>query len=141
MAKYSIELQSRHIYAGPQETSVSELFEAKAICEWSDDAESENDFDITIESDRNRYSESAAIDTELTAQTEVTAAHQHKVRNNFSIFTKPGFYGTFYKHTISKKLALDGNFKFFGMEFQAIPVNVDSEFFVDLGTITTPWSA
>jgi hypothetical protein len=140
MAKYSMEIQSRQIYAGPGETSVSELFEAKCICEWSDDGESEKDFDITLESDRERYSSSVAVDAALIAQTEITAAKQYKVRNDFSLYPRPGFYGSFFKHTIQKKVPADGNFKFFAMEYESVPLNMDAEFFADMVTITTPWS-
>ena len=138
--KYTLEIQSRYIYAGPRETSVSELFEAKCICEWSDDAVAEKDFDITVVSDRNRNSAPVAVDEVLAANSEVTAADQYKVRNDFSIWPLPGFFGSFFQHTIQKKVPTDGNFKFFAMEYKTVLLNVDAEFFVDMSTITHPWS-
>jgi hypothetical protein len=140
MAKYILELQSRQLYPGPRETSMTELLEAKMLCEWSDDAAVEKDFDVILESDRNRFSEPVAIDTAMVAATDVTAANQYKVRNDLALWPKPGFYGSFFKYTVQKKVPADGNFKFFGMNFQGVPINVDSEFFADMSTITTPWS-
>jgi hypothetical protein len=139
MAKYTLELQSRYNFSGPKEQSVSELFQATALCEWSDDSETEKDFTFTVESDRFRQSEYASIDTGITAKTNVTSANQHKVRNDIDLYAKCGFYGSFYKYTIQKKCPADGNFKFFGVEFKALPINVDAEFFVDMNTITVLW--
>ena len=140
MAKYTLELQSRQLYPGPRETSMSELFDAKVLCEWSDDSVVEKDFDVTLESDRNRFSEPVAVDTAIAAATDVDAADQYKVRNDVSLYPKPGFYGSFFKYTIQKKVPSDGNFKFFGVNFSAVPLNLDAEFFADMSTITTPWS-
>lgn len=140
MAKYLLEIQSRQLYAGPRESSVNELFEAKVACEWSDDAAVEKDFDITLESDRNRFSEPVAVDTAIVAATDVTTANRYKVRNDVALWPMPGFYGSFFKYTLQKKIPADGNFKFFGAAFQGIPINMDAEFFADMSTITTPWS-
>ena len=141
MAKFNLEIQSRYLYAGPRETSISELFEAKLLCEWSDDAAVEKDFDVTLGSDKYRFSEPVAVDTAISAATDVTAANQYKVRSDVSLWAKPGFYGSFFKYTIQKKMPADGNFKLFGVNLSAVPINADAEFFADLSTIITPWSA
>lgn len=139
MAKYTLEIQSRQIQPGPLETSVSELLEAVLDCEWSDDSDPENNFTILLESDRLRLSELIEIDSDKDATTNVTAGNQYKTRNNISAYPRCGFYGSYFKYTIQKKMPGDGNFKLFGVQLSVLPTNIDAEFFTSAGAIDNAW--
>lgn len=54
MAKIVMELESRAIPISQNEKDVAELFELTGMCEFNDDAESDNDFDVYLRSDYDR---------------------------------------------------------------------------------------
>lgn len=139
MAKYTLELQSRNIFTGPEENSMSELIELKLQSEWSDDSETVKDFDVTIYSDRNRLTESVAIQTSEEALTGVTAPNYFKVRDSISLYPRVGFYGSMFKYTIQKSVPLDGNFKIFGATLLAVPQTADAEFMAPMDAISNAW--
>lgn len=69
MAKITVEIESRCIYPA-DEKQVSELFDLVGLCEYSDDVESNNDFDVEVRSDLDRFSTTTSIDTAEQAQTD-----------------------------------------------------------------------
>lgn len=86
MAKRTFEVQSRPMFPSPDQSKLFELFDSNVICEYSDDTESTNDFDVAIKSDYSRYSESVAIDTAQDSKTTLPAIAGSKT--NTSYFTR-----------------------------------------------------
>lgn len=207
MAKFTLEIESRQIYFGPEERSVSELFEVNASVEYGDDWETDRDFDIEIVSDAYRQKETVAVDTaETTMANDKGAAISGtrtsavkftrgsglwagdlrgyrawaensavagsgawypivlsdaytititgtlpagcdtvyiqatpKIRHNLQVVPMPGFYGSFFKYKVTKKVPSDGNFKFFNIAANAVPTNLDPEFIAPTGDATNGW--
>jgi hypothetical protein len=139
MAKRKFELQSRNIYCGPETRSFSELFEFSAQVDFADDGLANNDFDIEIRSDYQRWKESANYMANQQYMGNLSTTNRIKVRHNIQIGMRVGFYGSFYKYTITKKIPTDGFFNWNGCQMSAIPMNVDQEFMATLDTITVGW--
>jgi len=212
MGKILLEYQSRRIYPGPKEESVSELFDAVGHCNFVDDAQSDNDFDFTMTSDAERFSSAIAYDeaeTVISAQagtaiagtrtsgslfecavgttlvvdgligytagfyadtapdtitwltiidndathvtvsggsipagsTRIIVANRAAFRHNIQLVMQAGFYGTFFQYRIDKKIPLDGNFKWSGMDLRALPrPGIDPEFLAGSGSISNGWT-
>jgi hypothetical protein len=87
MAKITVEIESRCLYPS-DEKQVSELFDLEGMCEYSDDIESENDFDIEIRSDLDRFTATFAIDTAEQAQTDQRDAAITGTRTDDTTFTR-----------------------------------------------------
>lgn len=208
MSKYNVEIQSRHLYAGPEEKSFSELFTADCNCSYADDAETDNTFTIKFESDVSRYKhtidcvssvsimdsqKSSAITGTRTSATVFTRSSgtwtastlknyyaycyvstaidsgswllvedndettitidgtlpascnrialvpRYVYRHNLQLVFPAGHYGSFYKYTLTKKVPLDGQFDWYGIAINAIPLNVDPEFIAGSGTLQNGW--
>ena len=206
MAKYTCEIDSRHIYSGPEERSVSELFELNASVEFGDDSESDNDFDIELKSDGSRFKEDVAYNTDKTVLTnqkgtsiagtrtsdtrftrtagtwtasallgyrvwaentavatsgmwidissntttslvvdgtlptgcdQISLQAKPDIRHNIQIIPLPGFYGSFFKYKVTKKVPSDGNFKWFNVTANAVLTNIDPEFIAKTGNSLT----
>jgi hypothetical protein len=209
MSKITVEIQSRCIYPA-DEKQVSELFDLVGMCEYSDDVETDNDFDVEVRSDLDRFSATSAIDTAEQAQSDqrdaaitgtrtgdtvftrsagtwtinalkayrawiynsaspdagawhdvlsnttttitvesgtiVAGANRvqlqvkTKIRHHIQITPRVDFYGSFYQYKVTKKISsVDGKFKWFGVKGNAVPRNVDSEFFAGTGEVSNGW--
>jgi hypothetical protein len=89
MAKYTMTLHSRPLYLDDQTRRVpGELFTAVGHCDYSDDAEANNDFDVTLVSDGSRYSAVIANDTALQAKTNLRGTAITGTRTSGTIFTR-----------------------------------------------------
>ena len=89
MAKFTMTLHSRPLFLDESTRRIAgELFTAVGHCEYSDDAESENDFDVTIYSDRSRYSALMATDTALKTKTNLRGTAIAGTRSAATIFTR-----------------------------------------------------
>lgn len=210
MAKYDLIIESRHIYFGPEERNISELYSVNGSCEFGDDCEANNDFDVELRSDAYRHIQSVAYDTaesaysgekgsnisggrisdtefELAVPTwtadeligyrvwaentlvagsgawfdvtdntatvltisgtlpdfsnRINLQARAKIRHNIQIVPQPGFYGSFMKYKVTKKVPVDGNFKWFGVSGEAIPTNLDPEFFAGAGISSAGWES
>jgi hypothetical protein len=185
------------------------------MCEYADDSESTNDFDVVIRSDSDRYTASVAIDTAEQAQSDqrdaaitgtrtsdtkftrsagawtassasvlglkgyrafiykdtapdsgtwhdvasnttteitveagplVTGANRvqlqcrYKIRHHVQLTPRCDFYGSFFQYKVTKKISsFDGKFKWFGVKGNAIPRNIDPEFFAGIGANSNAW--
>ena len=153
MAFYDLIIESRNMFIGPEERSVAELFEFIGICDWNDDIPEigplayNNAFIVEIISDGFRYD--AQIDfngytiepitgnviRNETALTE-DGAIVPKNRHNFQVIPQQGFYGSYFKYAINKTVPYNGFFNWSGCQMNAVPVNVDQEYFANFGTQT-----
>ena len=88
MAKITMEIESRALYVSNDERDVAELFELTGMCEYADDAESDNDFDVAVRSDLDRYTTSVACDTAETAQSDQREAAITGTRTSATEFTR-----------------------------------------------------
>jgi hypothetical protein len=93
MAKITMEIESRCLYSSNDERDVSELFELTGLCEYADDAESGNDFDINIRSDLDRFKTTVACDTAEQAQsdqteTEIIGTRTKDISDLYTQFTR-----------------------------------------------------
>jgi hypothetical protein len=88
MAKYDLIIESREIYPGPKEESVSELFDLLASLEFSDDHEAGNDFDIELRSDGSRHKESVSYDTAEVVLSNLKGTTIAGVRSYDTVFTR-----------------------------------------------------
>lgn len=88
MAKYSVTVESRRLYVGPEENSVGEMFDAVAYCQFKDDAENNNDFDITHTSDSERLENVTAYDTGEEVVSNIKGAEIAGTRSNDTTFTR-----------------------------------------------------
>jgi hypothetical protein len=106
MAKFTVTIESRHLYTGPEERSVSELWDLNIGCHFTDDGETERDFDVTLYSDAERFTANAAYDESETVISDQASAAVTGTRTNATVFTRTagswtvdqliGYYGYFY---------------------------------------------
>ena len=61
--KYDLKMESRPIYTSQDEVIVGELLSVDCRCEFRDDAELDNGFDVELRSDTDRFTESVDVDT------------------------------------------------------------------------------
>jgi len=137
MAKYTFEIQSRHLFVGPEERSVGELVKLDCYCEFTDDLVTENDFDITVYSDNQRWQETVdyAISKDYLGEDDTT--QRQLVRHNVQIVPRNDFFGSFFKYIVQKKIPIsDGKFNWYGVSGDVAPSNVDIEFFAGMGAIS-----
>lgn len=88
MAKITVEIQSRCLYIGEDERRVAELFELTGFCEYGDDWETGNDFDVNLRSDLYRYSADVNVDTSETSQSDQRATAINGTRTSATEFTR-----------------------------------------------------
>lgn len=88
MAQYSVTLQSRRLYVGPEENSVGELFDSVAYCRFKDDAENNKDFDITLKSDAERLENVTAYDTGETVVSNIKGTAVSGTRTGDTTFQR-----------------------------------------------------
>lgn len=204
MAKRTFQLISRDIFVAQKKVQVAELIAATVHCDFSDDADANNEFTYAIKSDADRFSESVRYDQNEVVETDHLGAERtgtistttfvttglvasayvgcrawayvagaesagswreivsntttnivaetafavgtnrlkiqsRKIRHNIQIVPQPGFYGSFFSHTLTKKIASDGNFKLFEIDYDLIPTNIDPEFLSGMGAIANAW--
>jgi hypothetical protein len=88
MAKYNLEIQSRHIYASAKRDSVAELIEAVGHVEFGDDVESDKGFDFTIYSDAQRSKISVEYDEDEVVKSDVKGTEIAGTRTSNTVFTR-----------------------------------------------------
>lgn len=88
MSKITMEIESRCLYTSQDERQVSELFDLSGICEFADDIETNNDFDIAIRSDLDRFKASVAYDTSETVQSDQRDSAITGTRTSGTEFTR-----------------------------------------------------
>jgi hypothetical protein len=96
MAKITVEIESRCLYPSDEQT-VTELFDLVGLCEYGDDVETGNDFDVALRSDANRLKNSLALDSGGTT----TQADQREVEILGSITAPNSFARTTGTWTLS----------------------------------------
>jgi hypothetical protein len=136
MSKYDLIIESRNLYSGPEQRNVSELFEFVGYCDWADDAEIESNFTVQLWSDKVRWKTSIEINANLDYIGTLSVTDKLKIRHNFQLIPRVGFYGSYYRYMINKKIPPDGKFEWGGCTMNAVPRNVDQEFMATLDTIT-----
>lgn len=63
MAKITVEIESRVLPVSQDERDVAELFELTGLCEFNDDVETDNGFDVYVRSDYDRFATSVSHNT------------------------------------------------------------------------------
>ena len=140
MAKYTFEIQTKESSLNKDNEGVGELFQLELNCEHSDDNyQIDNDFDITIDSDTERFECAVNYADNQEGASEVTAENYYKVRKKIVVFPRVNFYGNTFKTTIQKLVPVDGNFKYFGLAMNVIPISVEPEFFSGMNATINPW--
>jgi hypothetical protein len=108
MAKITMEIESRALYVSNDERDVAELFELTGMCEYEDDAETTNDFDVVVRSDTDRYTNSVACDTEEQSQSDQRDAAITGSRTSATEFTRTAGTWTASSSTAPKVMGLMG---------------------------------
>jgi hypothetical protein len=81
-------MQSRHIYGGPEEKSVSELFDATVNCEFLDTDFVDNRFEIELRSDAFRKVESVRYDEKEEVHTDELGSEITITRTSATVLTR-----------------------------------------------------
>jgi hypothetical protein len=88
MAKITVEIESRCLYPSDEQT-VSELFDLIGLCEYGDDVETGNDFDVILRSDSSRFKNNIALNgSGLQSQTDQREAVINGTRTSATEFTR-----------------------------------------------------
>lgn len=137
--KYDLEIQSRYLYCSNDRIKFGELFDFTGFCDWADDTESDNDFDVELRSDKLRWKTEIEVNANQTYMGDLSSSNRIKVRHNFQLFARVGFYGLYFHYTVTKKIPSTGVFSWTGSQLSVLPLNVDQEFYATLDTITVGW--
>lgn len=88
MAKYNLEIQSRHLYVSEKRDSVAELVEAVGHVEFGDDIESDKGFDFTLYSDAQRSKVVVEYDEDEVNKSDVKGTEIAGTRTSDTVFTR-----------------------------------------------------
>jgi hypothetical protein len=88
MSKYVLSIESRDLFFDKSPESVAELVDVTAVCNFRDDGESNNDFDINVYSDSERFAESVSYNTSEQVNTEQKGGSISGTRTSATVFTR-----------------------------------------------------
>jgi len=140
-ARRYYEFESRPIHPDQQGKELfCEAFDLKVQCEFDDDAESVNDFDITVKSDLYRQKQVTAYDEEGAVQQGHGSAATPYIRRSVQVVSQPGLYGKRFNYEINRVIPTNGNMKFGDAIMRVIPKpELDEEFYAGSGSNQDAW--
>lgn len=123
MAQYEVEIKYPPQALMPKPEQSAEIHSLVIYADWADDAQTENEFDVTVITDDKRFS--IAWDLSGTASRtmidNLTTLSIPRRRHFAELNAKAGVWGAYASLSLTKKVPKDGAFKWFGFKYRAIP--------------------
>jgi hypothetical protein len=135
-AKYYVRFKSRPLYPGPNQDSVSEVFDAVSYGEFRDT----DDYDNQIISDSKREYVEGEYNANDTVENNQAAAGQPYFRHQFQMVPAEGLFGTHFQYAFDKLIPVSGDFKYLGLDIHYVPrPELGNEFIMGGGALTNGW--